>query len=284
MRKDQKDQRVRRAAVSGRFYPAEPSVLRHDVEKFIAEGETGLSSPRGPVKGIIAPHAGYVFSGPIAGSAYAALARDRKSIRRIVLVGPAHFVGFEGMALSSCTALETPLGTVPVDMEAVDKIIAAKLAVPLDEAHEREHSLEVHLPFLQVALGDFKVVPLLAGEVPQSHVAKVLELLWGGDETRFVISSDLSHFLQWNEATVLDKRTAQSIEQLQPDELEHHQACGRLPICGMLLAAKAHGLAVAALDLRNSGDTSGPRDRVVGYGAFSFTGPLNAGPASAQAG
>lgn len=261
-------ERVRRPAVAGQFYPADPRELRELISSLL--DNAAVSAPGPAPKAIIVPHAGYVYSGPIAASAYAAFRQDRDKIRRIVLLGPAHFLPFFGLAASSAEAFATPLGDVPVDLAAVQRL-ARRLSVSTrDDAHYYEHSLEVQLPFLQVVLKEFQLVPLLAGESTAEEVASALELLWGSDETRFVISSDLSHYLQAEAAREVDQTTADAIEKLRGESVGEYQACGRVPICGLLRAAAAHKLRSQTVDLRNSGDTGGPRERVVGYGAFVF--------------
>ena len=227
--------------------------------------------PEGPApKALIAPHAGYIYSGPVAASAYARLAAARETIERVVLLGPAHRVPFRGIAASSATAFATPMGSVPVDVEAVRSIRALPRVVVLDEAHRLEHSLEVQLPFLQRVMGDFSVVPLLVGDATAEEVAEVLEALWGGPATAIVISSDLSHYHDYETARRLDAATSRAIEELRPDDIGPDQACGRLPIKGLLRVARAHGLKATTVDLRNSGETAGPRRDVVGYGAWVF--------------
>ena len=258
---------VRAPAVAGRFYPRDPKELREQVTELLESPEV----PAGPVpKALIVPHAGYVFSGPIAASAYARLRAAREVVKRIVLVGPSHFVEFRGLAGSSAEAFATPLGNVPVDREAGRKLSALPQVRCLDEAHRYEHSLEVQLPFLQVVLGDFELVPLVAGEAEAEEVAGVLEALWGGPETRVIVSSDLSHYLDPESARALDRATANAIEALDPEAVREGQACGRVPVRGLLRAAADHGLRAETVDLRNSGDTGGPRSQVVGYGAFAF--------------
>jgi hypothetical protein len=224
-------------------------------------------------KAVIAPHAGYIYSGPIAASAYAQLAPARDTIKRIVLLGPSHYELFDGLAATGATAFATPLGTVPVDTAAIADLCSRLPQVSVqDYAHADEHALEVQLPFLQVVLADFKIVPLLVGEASDDDVAAVIEALWGGDETRFVISSDLSHYHDYATAQQTDSETARTIESLNAKKLRGDLACGCRPICGLLSAAKERGLRCRTVDLRNSGDTSGDRGRVVGYGAFVFTG------------
>ena len=260
--------RVRPCAVAGRFYPGHPEELRRTVQALLG----AVSVPAGPApKAVIVPHAGYVFSGPIAASAYARLAADRDIIRRIVLLGPSHREAVIGIAASNWEAFATPLGLVPLNACALPRLAALPQIVVNNAAHAGEHALEVQLPFLQCALGDhFTLVPLLAGDTSTAEVSEVLEALWGGTETRLVISSDLSHYHESAVARELDGTTAAAIEALAPELIPEQGACGRLPIRGLLVAAKRHHLRASAVDLRNSGDTSGPRQQVVGYGAFVF--------------
>jgi AmmeMemoRadiSam system protein B len=221
-------------------------------------------------KAIISPHAGYIYSGPIAGNAFASFQRHADKIRRIILLGPSHYVPFSGLALSTYSAYSTPLGEVPIDTTASSQLTKMKQVCILDEAHEHEHSLEVQLPFLQCILNEFTLVPLVVGSASEEAVAEVIEALWGGDETRIVISSDLSHFLDYNAACQMDKATASAIQALCSEDILDDHACGRYPVKGLLHAARKAHLKCEILDLRNSGDTTGPKSRVVGYGAFAF--------------
>jgi MEMO1 family protein len=259
---------VRQPAVAGQFYPADPEELRTMVDGFLAAAKT--VSDKIP-KAIIAPHAGYPYSGPIAGSAYACLVRGCSLFKRVVLLGPSHFVAFPGLAASSAAFFQSPLGPVPVDEEALARVRALPQVTTLDAAHGHEHSLEVQLPFLQIALGEFKLLPLVVGEAAPDEVAAVLNELWGGRETCIVVSSDLSHYHDYPTAQQTDRETARAIESLNGKELGDDRACGCQPIRGLLWAAKEHGLRCRTVDLRNSGDTSGGHGRVVGYGAFVFT-------------
>jgi AmmeMemoRadiSam system protein B len=254
--------------VAGSFYPGDPERLAADVDAYLAEATTDPTAPT--PKALIAPHAGYVYSGSIAGSAYRLLLPLRERVRRIVLIGPAHRIALQGLAASQADAFETPLGKVRVDRDAVAKLLELPQVVPLEAAHATEHSLEVQLPFLQRVLADFELVPLVAGDASAEDVAEVLELCWGGDETRIVISSDLSHYHAYAEARRLDAATTRAIEALDPAALGSDSACGRVPVRGLLLAAQRHGLRARAIDVRNSGDTAGPADRVVGYGSYAF--------------
>lgn len=261
--------RVRRPAVAGLFYPADPAALRGMVQPML---DRIPPTDRVP-KAIIAPHAGYVYSGPVAAKAYALLRAGRGRIRRVVLLGPAHRVYVRGLALPGDDRFATPLGPVDIDARAVERIRHLPQVQTLDAAHAQEHSLEVHLPFLQTVLDRFELVPLVVGEATPAEVAEVLDLLWGGEETLIVISSDLSHYLDYDAARARDARTADSICSLQLEAIGPYEACGCMPLHGLLSIARQRGLHIDLLDLRNSGDTAGPRDRVVGYGAFSVWPP-----------
>lgn len=258
---------TRPAAVAGSFYPAEPRALERQVRELLA-GAPARAEPA--PKALIAPHAGYVYSGPVAASAYARIAPARGRITRVVLAGPSHRVAFPGLALPDATAFETPLGPVPLDAPAMIRGLELPQVRVLHAAHEGEHSLEVHLPFLQVVLGDFALVPLAAGDADAAEVAEVLELLWGGEETLVVVSSDLSHYHDYGTARRLDAATTRAIEALDEGAIGVGDACGRVPMRGLLALARARGLSVATLDVRSSGDTAGRRDAVVGYGSFAF--------------
>ncbi|HEX4986008.1 MAG TPA: AmmeMemoRadiSam system protein B [Burkholderiales bacterium] len=260
---------VRPPAVAGAFYPATAAELRAAVGTLL----TGAGAAEAPApKALIAPHAGYIYSGPIAAAAYAQVAAHRDAYRRVVLLGPAHRVRLRGLALPSAREFATPLGRIPIDAQAVASLRALPQVCVSDEAHALEHSLEVHLPFLQQALGDFTLVPLAVGSATPEEVAGVLDLLWGGDETLVVVSSDLSHYLDYARARQMDGRTAELILGMAP-QINHEQACGATPVNGLLQAATRRGLRPRMLDLRNSGDTAGDRSRVVGYASFAFYAP-----------
>lgn len=254
---------IREPAVAGLFYPGDRGALETSLAALL--GKAG--EPDGPPpKALILPHAGFDYSGPTAAAGYARLIRWRDRYARVVLVGPSHRVAFAGLAASSARAFRTPLGDVPVDAEAI-----AALRLPtLDAPHSQEHSLEVHLPFLQTVLGDFRLVPLVAGDASHADVAGILDRLWGGAETLIVVSSDLSHYLDYDSARARDRRTCEAIERFDDESIDHDDACGATPVGGLLIAARRRELGVERLDLRNSGDTAGPRDRVVGYGAWAF--------------
>jgi len=262
---------IRSPAVAGQFYPGDSKQLSSMVERYLDEA----GPPAGPPpKALIAPHAGYVYSGPIAASAYNLLRPVRGQIERVILLGSCHRVPVRGLALSGADAFETPLGNVSVDKAACETALAFSQVEVFDATHELEHSLEVHLPFLQIVLGDFQVMPMVVGEAAPDSVAEVLEALWGGPETLIVISSDLSHYLDYDSARKIDGQTCQAIEALDPSKIAREGACGRFPVGGLLAVARKRGLTVTTLDLRNSGDTAGPRDRVVGYGSWAFAEPV----------
>jgi AmmeMemoRadiSam system protein B len=257
---------VRPAAVSGSFYPRQPEALAQEVAALLgAAKQYKHATP----KAIIAPHAGYIYSGPVAANAYARLVPARGQIKRVVLLGPTHFVAVQGLALPDADGFATPLGMVPLDEPSVETLSRLPQVLQSKPAHAREHSLEVHLPFLQTVLEKFTLVPLVVGEATPEEIADVLDFLWGGEETLIVVSSDLSHYLPYETARRVDQATAQAILDLR-ESVSHQQACGASPVNGLLLAAQRHHLTPELLDLRNSGDTAGDRSRVVGYAAFAF--------------
>ena len=258
---------ARPPAVAGYFYPAGADELTAEVQGLLAAAQTGKSA-RSP-KALIVPHAGYVYSGPVAATAYARLSALAGRIRRVVLLGPVHRVPVRGLAMPSITAFATPMGTIPLDTAAMSLLARLPQVTVSDAAHAQEHSLEVHLPFLQAVLGDFRLLPLAVGDATAAEVADVLEQVWGGEETLIVISSDLSHFLDYDSAVQVDSETLQHILALQPD-LVHTQACGATPVNGLLAYAGTHALEAELLDQCNSGDTAGDRSRVVGYAAVAF--------------
>ena len=259
---------VRPAAVAGAFYPAAAQELAWEVDDMLAHCGAAEPLPGFP-KALIVPHAGYVYSGPIAAEAYARLHAARGIVRRVLLLGPCHRVAVRGLALPDASAFETPLGRVAIDQDAVAALAGMPQVAASAAVHAQEHALEVQLPFLQRVLGGFSLLPLAVGAATPTEVAEVLERLWGGAETLIVISSDLSHYHQYEEACALDRRTTQEILDFSA-RLDHEQACGATPVSGMMLAAKRHGLRIELLDLRNSGDTAGGRGRVVGYAAFAL--------------
>ncbi|MEE2648651.1 MAG: AmmeMemoRadiSam system protein B [Acidobacteriota bacterium] len=269
---------VRKASVAGTFYPADPARLRDHVETMLAEAcsldDSGAQSSPAPKSvatpvplALIAPHAGYIYSGPIAASAFKILEALSRPIHRVVVIGPSHFVPFSGVALPEAEVFETPLGKIPVDIAAIDRIRNIDPIVTWDEPHRREHGIEVELPFLQTVLGDFGLVPLVTGHSTAEQVAKIIDALWC-DRTIVVVSSDLSHFHNYDTAVRLDAETADAVVNGRPQDLDERSACGHLAIQGLMIAAERLGRSITLIDLRNSGDTNGPRDEVVGYGAF----------------
>ncbi len=262
---------IRPPAVAGMFYPAEPGQLAHDVQAYLDEARTNAPHPFDLApKALIVPHAGYMYSGAIAATAYATLRTVAARIRRVVLLGPTHRVAVRGLALPGVDAFDTPLGRVTLDAAGTQAIAHLPQVTVSAQAHALEHSLEVQLPFLQSVLADFTLLPLAVGMATAEEVAEVLETVWGGEETLIVISSDLSHYLPYATAQCVDYETAQSILDLR-QPIAHDQACGGTPISGLIVAAQKHYLAPHLLDLRNSGDTAGSHTQVVGYAAFAFT-------------
>ncbi len=257
---------IRKPAVADMFYPGDPQLLHQAVQEYLHAAQPGHYHP----KALIVPHAGYIYSGPVAASAYAALAACRDQIERVVLLGPSHRVPLQGLAVSSAKEFATPLGNIAIDTEATEAVLRLAQVRTLDEAHALEHSLEVQLPFLQETLGRFQLLPIVVGDSTPREVAEVLETLWGGPETLIVISSDLSHYHDYDTACHMDRATSDAIESLEPQRIHYDDACGRNPVNGLLVMAKRLGLKAHTLDLRNSGDTAGPRDQVVGYGAYLF--------------
>lgn len=266
---------VRPAAVAGMFYPGSATALTAEIRACLADAADRDAARRRDGRGaawpkaMIVPHAGYVYSGPIAASAYARLQAGRDVIRRVVLFGPAHRVAVRGLALPEAHRFATPLGEVLVDTAAVAALAELPFIVASDAVHAQEHSLEVQLPFLQTVLDDFSVVPFAVGHATDGQVEQVMERLWGGPETLILVSSDLSHYHPYRTAQSIDRATTDAVLALMPS-LDHEQACGATPINALLRCAAARGLAPSLLDRRNSGDTAGDRSRVVGYASFAF--------------
>jgi hypothetical protein len=259
---------VRPPAVAGLFYPGNQVELARDVLGMLEQTREAPLAPGFP-KALIVPHAGYIYSGQVAANAFALLRPAAGIVKRVVLLGPCHRVAVQGLALPGAAGFETPLGTIPVDEDAVRAIADLPQVVNFPATHAREHSLEVQLPFLQQILREFKLLPLVVGAATPAQVAEVIERLWGGPETLFVISSDLSHYRPYDAAREIDGRTVQAILDFRTD-IDHEQACGATPVTGFLAAAKRRALAIELLDARNSGDTAGGRDRVVGYASFAL--------------
>lgn len=265
---------ARSPAVAGTFYPGDPATLAHDIQAYLdaATGEDAHAplSHDHPPKAVIVPHAGYVYSAPVAAHAFARLLPLKGKVERVVLLGPCHRVPVRGLALTSADVYAMPMGAVPVDHACDEALLELPQVHVYDATHIPEHSLEVQVPFLQAVLGDFKLLPLVVGDATAQEVADVLQAVWGGDETLIVISSDLSHYLTYDDARAIDQQTCRAIETLDGQAISNGQACGRVPVKGLLEMAHRRGLSVETLDLRNSGDTAGPRNQVVGYGAWAF--------------
>ncbi|WP_431686880.1 AmmeMemoRadiSam system protein B [Hahella sp. NBU794] len=256
---------VRKPAVSGLFYPGNAKDLSESVSRYIAASTSFDYTP----KAIIAPHAGYIYSGPIAGTAYSALRNSAKRISKVVLLGPSHRVGFRGIAVPSSDVFSTPLGSIVVDLDNLAKLALLPQVITLDSAHVQEHSLEVHLPFLQRCLDSFALTPLVIGDADAESVAEVLELLWGGEETLLVISTDLSHYHDYVTAIDIDTATTREILALH-HSLTGDQACGCKGVNGLLLLAGRKGMHISCLAQANSGDTAGDKRRVVGYASYAL--------------
>jgi len=262
---------VRPPAVAGMFYSDDPRQLESDVRGFLAQAVKDGKQEGPAPKAIIAPHAGYVYSGSTAATAYARLLPLKGTIERVILLGPCHRVAVQGLALSGADFFRTPLGDIPLDKQAETFLAAMPQITTVDATHEQEHSLEVHLPFLQVTLGEFSLVPLVVGLATPQQVAEVLDAAWGGPETLIVISTDLSHFLDYDTALKTDGKTVDAIERMDGDAIGDHDACGRYPVKGMLALAKQKGMKIATVGFCNSGDTAGDKSRVVGYGSWVLT-------------
>ncbi len=262
---------IRSPAVAGLFYPEHPGILSGMIEQDLARATP--PAVKAPPKVLIVPHAGYIYSGSVAANAFVLLKPYRNSIRRVVIIGPSHRVGFNGIALCHADYFKTPLGLLPVDKRALAEIADIPDVQVFDDAHVAEHSLEVQLPFLQEVLDDFSIVPIVAGTAHPETIAEIIETLWGGPETLFVISSDLSHYHNYQTAQKLDQATSHAIMSLDIKLIDSEHACGCVGIRGLLAFARRHPLQGTILDLKNSGDTAGSKDSVVGYGAYLFTEP-----------
>ena len=257
--------RTRPPAVAGMFYAADPLQLSSDVNQYLTQAQSHLNITP---KAIIAPHAGHMYSGPVAASAYKLLEPVADKIKQVILLGPSHRVALRGIATPDADFFETPLGRIKINTQFCNKAEALDFVQPSQLAHSEEHSLEVHLPFLQILLKDFELTPFVVGDCNRDDVAELLELFWGNNETLFIISTDLSHFHNYATAAHQDRLTSNAIESIQPEKIDYDDACGRAPLNGLLTLAQKHQLNIKLLDLRNSGDTAGDKSRVVGYGAY----------------
>ena len=255
---------IRQPAVAGTFYPANPEVLQKMINTFLDAIQSITKVP----KAIIVPHAGYIYSGEIAATAYARLKAGADKIQRVVIVAPSHHVAFEGLAVSQADFFNTPLGDIPLNKTAIQTLLTLPFVSYSDEAHASEHSLEVQLPFLQTVLNVFTLIPIVVGDATAAQVSQVLELFYDDEDTLIVISSDLSHFHDYATAQRLDSETSRKIENLDYQHLNYDSACGRIGVSGLLVLAQKKSRQVQTIDLRNSGDTAGDKSRVVGYGAY----------------
>lgn len=256
---------MKKADVSGSFYPASPQILTKTVSEFIENAKEFVEIP----KAIIAPHAGYIYSGPVAGTAYRSLKKISDKIKNVILLSPSHRIAFEGVAFHSDDKFETPLGVLDVNMELIEKLKTNPLVKNLDIAFSGEHALEVHLPFIQTVFDNIQIVPLIVGQSPPEELANMLEKIWS-DQNIIIVSSDLSHFLPYSQAYQVDQQTQMAIEKLDYSKISTDGMCGYYPVSGLLALARNKNLIVKTIDLRNSGDTAGDKDSVVGYGAFLF--------------
>ncbi len=260
----------RPAAVAGSFYAGDPLRLAADVDYLLANAAPRDQHASSQIpKAIIVPHAGYIYSGPVAAPAYLLVREAATRINRVVLLGPVHRVPVRGLALPSVDGFETPLGTIPVAKEARTFLAGLHQVTINDRAHAWEHSLEVQLPFLQRVLGEFELVPLAVGDASAEEVCQVLDELWGGPETLIVISSDLSHYLPYDSACRVDRESVRSILELRL-LTSPEQACGATPVNGIITAARRRGLTPKLVDIKNSGDTAGDKGRVVGYASIAL--------------
>ncbi len=258
---------TRQPAIAGTFYPASPEALHRLLDRCWAARQM-VDLP--PPKAMIAPHAGMVYSGPIAATAYSTLEPVAERIRRVVLLGPSHHFGFEGFAIPAARRWATPLGDVPLDGAAMAMLATRSDVQVSDPAHAREHCLEIHLPFLQRVLGSFELVPIAVGQVEPQAGGELLRDLWGGPETLIVVSSDLSHFFDQQTAQQVDRSTTLAIEAMGAHAVLQADACGRHPIACLLAEASRRGMTMKTVDVRTSADTAGDPDRVVGYGSYLF--------------
>ncbi len=263
--------KIRPAAVAGMFYPDDPEDLRHMVSRFLKDAHHVVDEKPAKPRAIIAPHAGYIYSGPVAASAYSYVESMKDTINNVVLIGPSHRVPLIGLATSNADYFATPLGNIPINRALTESINELPFVTALDQAHAMEHSLEVHLPFLQMTLHEFSLVPIVAGDASPDQVNQLIEVACKADDTLLVISSDLSHYHDYETAKRMDQDTCQAIEALDIRSVDSHHACGYIPVRGLLNYAKQHHLHAITVDCRNSGDTAGPRDQVVGYGSYVFT-------------
>jgi len=263
--------KIRPTAVAGMFYPSDPQELQTMVNGYLSQTRPLENIHARDIKAIIAPHAGYIYSGPVAASAYRYLEDLKSQIANVVLIGPSHRIPLLGLATSSADYFSTPLGNIPINRAITEELNTLPFVTELDQAHSMEHSLEVHLPFLQLTLGEFQLIPIVAGDASSQQVDQLISMALQHEKTLLVISSDLSHYHDYGTAQQLDNETCEAIETLSAEDLDSSHACGFIPVRGLLKYAREHGLTATTVDCRNSGDTTGPRNEVVGYGAYVFT-------------
>ena len=256
---------IRQPAVAGMFYPADKQLLKDDIHQYLNQASIEQQEH---LKAIVVPHAGYMYSGPIAAAAFKQLIPFKDTIKRVVLLGPSHRVAFSGLAVPQSDIFNTPLGEIQIDQKGIQLLLDLPQVVISEQAHRDEHSLEVQLPFLQEILDEFTLIPLVVGDAERNEVAEVINRLWGDQHTLIVISTDLSHYHSYNEAKQRDQATSDAIINLKPDLIGYEDACGRNGLKGMMTVAEEKNLSIDILDLRNSGDTAGDKSRVVGYGAY----------------
>lgn len=252
-------------SVAGQFYPDDPGQLAAMVDAHLDAAPALDLKP----KAMIAPHAGYVYSGAVAGTAYRVL--RARAPKRVVLLGPSHRTPFKGIAVPDVAAFRTPVGDIPVDRDAIARLLRVRGVGVLTDAFRPEHSLDVHLPFLRRALGEgWTLVPMMVGDADPLLVDEALDAVWGDESTAIVVSSDLSHYHDYDTARGIDTTTSAAIETLRADVITPQHACGHLSVNGLLQRARRLNMRATAVDVRNSGDTAGPKDRVVGYGSYLF--------------
>jgi AmmeMemoRadiSam system protein B len=261
---------IRPAAVAGLFYPDNPRQLTADIDQFLTDASSQIPKLAQQPKALIVPHAGFVYSGSTAAKAYAALSPFADAIQRVVLIGPAHRVWVDGIAMMDVEAFRTPLGDISIDQAGQQQLSRLHYVHFFDQAHWQEHCLEVQLPFLQKVLNDFSLLPLLVGEASPEQVATALATFWDDPRSLLLISSDLSHFLSYQQAQQVDRKTCQAIEAMDISAIHNDQACGNRAVKGLLTLAKEKQMEVITLGLCNSGDTAGDHSRVVGYGSWAF--------------
>lgn len=256
---------IRQPAVAGMFYPADKQLLTDDIHQYLSDVEYMQKTQP---KAIVVPHAGFIYSGPIAASAYKQILPHKDTINRVVLLGPSHRVAFNGLAVPESDEFSTPLGNISIDQKGIQLLSNLPQVIVSDQAHKEEHSLEVQLPFLQKVLDEFTLIPIVVGDAERHEVAEVINTLWGDEHTLIVISTDLSHYHGYAEAKQLDRATSDAIVNLKADLIGYEDACGRNGLKGLMTVAEEKHLSIDILDLRNSGDTAGDKSRVVGYGAY----------------